>query len=401
MARPSSETDPRRLTRRTLLERSAAVGGLASLGVLPTFALPRAAERRTEHVILVLFAGGVRTRETLGQPEGVPTLARLAAEGVVYPRTRTANLGHFGATMSVFTGISEARGIRENSRPLDPTLFEYLRRDSGLAADDVWISTSGGVQQTNFSHSLHRDYGPEYGANVLDGDGILDEPTSGLDPIGTREFKDLLAAYGRPTEMEPSEQALFERMRGAVGGDGRGARDEDSASSAVVERYILDELTSGTVELRGANAADAKALRVGRNLVSLFQPKLLAVVLQQADVAHGSFDAYTEVIRQNDAALGELWETVRQSPRMRDTTAIIVLPEFGRDRDLNARRGLDHGDGSDDLNYVATVCWGPDFAQGREVKEEVRTIDVCSTVCDLFGARPRFGRGGRLPRLFA
>ena len=62
--------------------------------------------------------------------------------------------------MSLFTGISEARGIRENSRGTDPTVFEYVRKDLGLQASDVWISTSGGAQQANYSHSLHPDYGP-------------------------------------------------------------------------------------------------------------------------------------------------------------------------------------------------------------------------------------------------
>ena len=141
------------------------------------------------------------------------------------------------------------------------------------------------------------------------------------------------------------------------------------------------------------------ALRVARNVVALFRPKLVGVVLRQADVAHGSYNAYVEVIRKNDQALGELWQTVRSDPELADSTAIVVLPEFGRDADLNARRGLDHGDGSDDLNYVATVCWGPDFKRGEIVNQEVHTADVCSTVCSLLGARARHGRGKRLPRL--
>ena len=40
------------------------------------------------------------------------------------------------------------RGIRENSRGPDPTMFEYLRKDLGLAQSDVWITTSGGATRT-------------------------------------------------------------------------------------------------------------------------------------------------------------------------------------------------------------------------------------------------------------
>jgi uncharacterized protein (DUF1501 family) len=199
--------------------------------------------------------------------------------------------------------------------------------------------------------------------------------------------------------MSAREAELLASMRasmaeGAVDSAALEARQE-------VERYILDELTRGSVELRGPNSADAKAVRVARNLLTIFEPRLVGVVLQQADVAHGSYNAYVEVIRQNDAAIGELWRAVRADPELADSTAFVVVPEFGRDADLNSRRVLDHGDGSDDLNHVAAVCWGPDFRRGLEVTETVRTIDVTTTLCELFGARARFSRGKRLPRLFA
>lgn len=344
--------------------------------------------RRTEHVILVAFAGGVRTRETLGTPDNVPNLMRLARDGVVYPRTRVVNLGHFGSSLSLFTGISEARGIRDNVRGEDPTVFEYVRKDTGFEAGDVWISTSGGAQQTNYSYSLHPDYGARYAANAVDGDGIFND-----------EFKRLLRSYGRPRTMEADERAVFERLRGALGA-GSSASGEDQNSSRVQE-YLLSELERGTTDLRGPGASDAKALRVAKNLLGVFHPRLLAVVLRDADVGHGSYNSYVEVIRRNDVMLGELWSAVEQDPLLRDKTALFVLPEFGRDADLNQRRGLDHGDGSDDLRFVTTVCVGPEFRRGAVVSSEVRSIDVCPTICDLFGADAKRARGKGLPGLGA
>ena len=128
--------------------------------------------RRTRHVLLIAFAGGVRTRETFGAPANVPTLQAMAEQGVLYTRVRCSNLGHFGATLSLFTGISEARGIRENTRGPDPTLFEYVRKAAGLPASDVWISTSGGAQHANYSYSLASDYGPRFRAPTLERDGL-------------------------------------------------------------------------------------------------------------------------------------------------------------------------------------------------------------------------------------
>jgi hypothetical protein len=364
------------------------VAGGALLAGLTPRAHALAPERKTKHVVLIAFAGGVRTRETFGTPANVPNLKALADEGVLYTRARSANLGHFGAALSMFTGISEARGIRENARGPDPTLFEYVRKGLALPGSDVWISTSGGAQQTNYSYGLHPDYGPQFGANTLDGDGLFNA-----------EFKNILESYGRPKELDAHQAELLAKMRASMGSGSSGVNSPESA--ARVEQYILDELTRGTSDIRGANAADAKAIRVARNLLVIFKPKLVAVVLQQADIAHGSYNGYVEVVRQNDAAIGDLWKAVKDDRELRDSTAFVICPEFGRDRDLNARRGLDHGDGSEDINYVACACWGPDFAKGRVVEDDVQVVDVCPTVCELLGADAPRARGKRLSRLYA
>ncbi|MBI5361848.1 MAG: alkaline phosphatase family protein [Planctomycetes bacterium] len=378
------------LHRREFLGLAAAGAGVLALnarGAAPV-ASSTSAARKTKRVVLVAFAGGVRTRDTFGTPENVPNLKKLADEGVLYTRARTANLGHFGAALSIFTGIAEQRGIRENARGPYPTLFEYARKDLGLAANDVWITTSGGAQQVNYAYGLHAEYGAEYGANTLDGEGIFN-----------KEFKRVLDALGRPRELPKDEEAVLKKLRASLA-QGGAAGLNSAESAAQVERYILQELTRGTADLTGANAGDAKALRLARNLVSLFKPKLTAVVLQDADTAHGSYNGYAEVIRRNDAALGELVQAVRADPELANSTALIVVPEFGRDRDLNSRRGLDHGDGSEDLSNVACLCWGPDFKRGEVVKDEVQVVDVTPTVCELLGARAKLAKGKRLPGLF-
>jgi hypothetical protein len=381
-SRPAIST----MNRRHLL-KNAVLGASSLLGPARIHA-SGASRVRTKHVIIVAFAGGVRTRETFLTPANVPRMLRLAEEGVVFTRARATNLGHFGATLSIFTGISEPRGIRDNVRGTDPTLFEYLRKDLGWQSSDVWVSTSGGVQEANVSHSLHPDYGPRFAANTLDGDGIFNDA-----------FKGILDVYGRPHEMSSHEHGLLERMRSSMPSVAGAISDAESV--ARVERFLLEELRRGTQDLKGLGASDAKAFRVARNLLAAFRPRLLAIVLREADLAHGSFSNYVEVIRRNDAMLGELWQTVQDDPALADSTALFVLPEFGRDADLNSRRGLDHGDDSDDLNYVSLVCCGPDFRRGESVGDEVCTVDVCTTVCAMLGAEPRYARGKRLPRLMA
>lgn len=379
----------RGLDRRAMLKKGAAAAASIALPVPRSLGRPLTWSSKTKRIVIVAMAGGVRSRETLGSPANVPNLMRMLDQGVVYPRTRATNLGHFGATLSIFTGISEPRGIRDNARGADPTLFEYLRKGLRLKQSEVWVSTSGGAQEANVSYSLHPEYGARYGANTVDGDGIFNA-----------EFKSLLETYGRPREMGAAELALLERLRNSIGHDNSTAA-VDMEALVQVERFLLDELRRGTQDLKGLGASDAKAFRVARNLMAVFRPRFLTIVGRDADVAHGSFSNYVQVVRRNDEMLGELWGSVQADRELADSTAFFVLPEFGRDADLNARRGLDHGDGSEDLHYVSMVCWGPDFRRGESVQEEVATIDLCSTVCELAGVEARHARGKRLPRLLA
>ena len=81
--RENQEPSP---SRRDLL-RSGAVAPLALSGAPLAAAGSRpAGPYKTQHVIVVAFAGGVRTRETLGTPANVPNMKRMADEGVAYMR---------------------------------------------------------------------------------------------------------------------------------------------------------------------------------------------------------------------------------------------------------------------------------------------------------------------------
>ena len=48
------------------------------------------------------------------------------------------------------------------------------------------------------------------------------------------------------------------------------------------------------------------------------------MVLQNADIAHGSYNGYVEVIRRNDAAIGELWAAIQADPELAESTALFV-----------------------------------------------------------------------------
>jgi hypothetical protein len=389
---------PTSFTRRDFFRATASAGALAALpvGLFDALGAPmRRGRYKTERVIVVAFAGGVRSRDTIGTPENVPNLLKIARGGVLFPNTRSSNLGHFGAALSIFTGTADFQGIRENDRGDFPTLFEYLRKQLGLAANDVWLSATGGVQQQNFTHSYHRSYGAAYGANLISSDGIFNS-----------EFQGILNSFGKVRAQSEPEAEILAKLRGAMSDElrSRGTVPADLNSPEAlrsIEKFILDELNQGTSRITGPGSGDAKTVRVAGNLFRGFKPKVLGIVLQQHDVAHASYNGYVEVIRRNDQELGRLWDGIQADPTLRATTSIFILPEFGRNKDLNERNGLDHGDGSQDINVISLIAAGPDFKKDQVVRKEVAAMDVCPTVCELLGARPEMAKGKVLRDAFA
>ncbi len=347
---------------------------------------------KTRHVVVVAFAGGVRAKDVIESPENAPNLHRIASQGAVLPNMRCANVGHYGAALSIFTGNVEVMGIRDDGRGLNPTVFEYLRKDGGLGPGDLWLSTSNGAQGKLFAHSDHPDYGADFGANVLDGDGIFNV-----------EFQKVLQTFGRPKKDSEVELALLDKLAQSMDRQAlQGLAGGDSEHIRRVERFILDELAGETTRVTGPGSGDAKAIRVGLNILRTFRPRMLGITLQNADIAHGSYNGYVEVIRRNDQELGALWDAIQGDEELKDSTALMVLPEFGRDKDLNERNGLDHGDGSDCLRKVFLVAAGPDFVKDKVITREFATHDVCPTAMSLFGLKPGNMVGGkRIADLFA
>jgi hypothetical protein len=381
------------LSRRAFLQSSSAA---LAAGFLPESLLQGKDPKkpRTQRVVLIAFAGGVRSKDVIGKPENVPNLMRIAQAGCVLPNMHAANVGHFGATLSLFTGNTEVMGIRENERSLNPTLFEYLRKDHGFTGGDCWLSTAGGAQARLFAYSGHAEYGEAFGANLIDGDGVFNA-----------EFKSLTDKLGRPRVDTPQEEQVQIKLLAALEPraalDDKNGRKNDPEAVRRIEKFIVEELTGTTTRITGPGAGDAKSVRIGMNILRIFKPKVLGITLQGHDVAHAGYNGYVEVIRRNDQEIGRLWDAIQQDQDLRDTTAVMVLPEFGRDKNLNERQGLDHGDGSEELRKVFLIAAGPEFKKGKVLTEDCRTYDVTPTVLSLFGAKAKFSKAPVLRNLFA
>ena len=80
----------------------------------------------------------------------------------------------------------------------------------------------------------------------------------------------------------------------------------------------------------------------------------------------------------------------------------MICPEFGRNKNLNQRNGLDHGDGSDCLRRVFLIAAGPDFKTNKIINTEIQTMSVCPTVMSLFTKKkPKFASASIIKDAFA
>ena len=70
-----------RFDRREFLRVSGAAAAASCLPGIGWADLPPRPARKTKRVVLIAFAGGVRSRETLGTPQNVPALSQMAREG--------------------------------------------------------------------------------------------------------------------------------------------------------------------------------------------------------------------------------------------------------------------------------------------------------------------------------
>ena len=154
------------------------------------------------HVVLVLFGGGIRNQESVEQqyllsqgagPGGnvmrnmlngaappyalvyepwTPILPEpLANSGTLFKHMRYEQgpTGHFNGHSAVLTGHYNETSLNLNINPEYPTVFEYYRKHSSPARNAVnawWLSMDLGPYPA-LNYSRHPDYGPNYGANYI------------------------------------------------------------------------------------------------------------------------------------------------------------------------------------------------------------------------------------------
>jgi hypothetical protein len=366
------------LTKRRFLQ-------LAGLSIAPRI-LPRrlwaAASRQPQasrKVIIVTFGGGVRYSETFA-PEGVrniPRLVEMKPKGLFFKSCTNAGvLSHYNSTASILTGNWQRVDDFGFQPPSTPTIFEYYRKQTGAGPMDAWAIA------TNKSFSLigsgaDRSLGQPYGANVVLPKQLLLEAVEGVVKKNSGA-----GVANRDNVLQHLETILSEGYEGVgwtifkAGGQ--------------LDRAVRDTLTHALVEyINGPEApssGDELTFFIAREVMREFSPRLMLVNFWDMDVAHwGSYSLYLQAITKTDRLTGMLWEEIQSNPSYKDRTTMLVLPELGRDGDINAANGfLNHRSGDPSCRNMWLLAMGAGAVPG-EIERPVFHVDLAATAAGLLG----------------
>lgn len=337
---------------------------------------------RCERVVLVML-GGVRTKDLLGRPDLMPAVQAIARTGFAVPGWAVAGSTHEDAVLGLLCGrtvppTTSGDETRRDRAPF-PTVLEYARKGLSLPMHAVWFASYADGSGLSVAASDHADFGTGFSPALAYGEG----------PFG-EALRPLFAMFGRPNPTSPRTWDLLARLRGPT-----------AKEAMRQERALLAEVDTGAAAITGPNALDARAIREGISVLKLFRPRLLVVRLGQADVAHSDLFGYWEVLKRNDAEIARLRAEIAADPALAGTTALLLVPELGRNAEQNALGGLDHDDGSPDATTVAVVGEGPGFRHVTSLKRPLALVDLCPTLGRLLGFPTPFAEGSARDDLLA
>lgn len=368
-------------SRRDFLRTAAKLGvGAAAFSVSKTWALPKLDPKNK--VVVVTFGGGARDQETFS-PEGQENIPRMLKE--LLPQatffSQVANngiLGHYVGTASLVTGVYESFNNFSSVPPANPTVFEYFRKDRKRPSFDTWVvAPSNGFNR--IGESDYRSYGPGLGAGV-----ILPKRLLGLALKGDAESHIELLQDNYETPYIATQVVNPE------------------ADIQLIEEALKLSISDFKAHAVTLSSPDELSVYVARRLMLHFAPSLLWITLHDIDIAHaGAYSLYLEGIKRSDRLCAEIWNAIQESPEYRNKTTMFVLPDFGRDSDLDsAGNGFQHhrtGDISSRTTWMMVL--GPNVREGRLIERRIESIDLVPTLGNLLRFHPVLAKGNLINEL--
>tara|TARA_B110000211_G_scaffold233299_2_gene299123 strand:- start:625 stop:1941 length:1317 start_codon:yes stop_codon:yes gene_type:complete len=418
------------MERRSFLKKAGltAAGAFVAPYILPSGRLFAATgNRKVNHVVFCMLAGGIRNIESVHQGESnlMSTMLkdvggaytekpgfleasqisanplgskRLQEYGSLLKEVRFAEgpTGHYNGHITALTGRYTDSSLDLRANPDYPTIFEYYRKHAGSSAMSAlnawWISDSLGPYPA-LNYSSYPGYGSTYGANYI-------QPSS---LITTKGYN----AIGNPLNFTNDQKLAADKIRGFC--DGNFASQFSAESVGVVnsasEREQLDAFInelftdgmSGPDFLNWGSGnwvnRDLTNVYYAEKVLEKFQPELMVLNLQAVDICHTQFTSYCNNLVKADWGVSHLWNHIQSTPGLADDTVLIVMPEHGRNLQPNTvvdaygRPAYDHTN-DDTSREIFTMVMGPsgvikqDYVNSNLYGE---SIDVVPTIANLLG----------------
>ncbi len=437
------------MRRRKFIRQAAlATGGIiAAPYILPTGRLFATTNpQMAEHVVFVLFAGGVRQQESIlqryladsqqidiegnimynmfkgappdlkiaygttlpggqagGQPISPILSTTLEEQGtlfaeLLYTKGGTGHYGGLSAGVSGHYGLTQ--GLRQ--RPLHPTIFEYARRFGGYKATDVWMVGNGiGGSVPLLNHSEYPEFGSKFGGNFI----------APIVTFGAKEYIDGFKVYHPDDELDPIRkmQAFLNQTFLLQSGELPGINNSNEEKEDIKKfiKNTFDRLEKNQVAFPPVtDNGDAVTIGFATEVMKYFKPKVTVLNLSAVDVCHGNFTGYLKSLHRADHGVGHLWNVIQnQIPEMSGNTAMIVMPEHGRNLDHNPITdendwfSYDHNGDANSRRMFALMV-GPGIPANLRVGSESNPVgdatDIVATMAEILGIKPDVQGAGLL-----
>jgi len=361
-------------------------------------ASPGVARSRPDRRLIVVITGGMRRQETFSArgKVNIPHLSdNLLPHSLFYSRVRNDGVtSHFNAISSILTGNWQRVDDWGNNPPKSPTLFEYVRRQTGLAGDEVWMVASNKALTDRIGASSAGTYGAPFGANVVFPKALL--LTAVEEAIQKGHQGNLGDRDKAEAEIESVIQGSdYEGLGWNVFGE---AHQLDRGVEAPVKNAI-DRFVHTNAPATGDQLTFFVAVEVMRR----FAPSLLVVNFSDVEAAHfGSYSMHLGGIRNTDRLIDELWQEASANTEYRDRTLMVIIPEFGRDPDGSNTNGFfNHRSNDDACRLIWMMCLGSPIARPRIVDRPVRQVDLCPSLARWLGCQATESTGGVLDEIVA
>jgi hypothetical protein len=376
--------------------------------------------RVANHVVFCLFAGGIRSLESVHQQRGnlMPNLlagsagpdATIAAglqplpllnavplenQATYFKEFRYADgiAGHYQGHASAITGKYVGQNVNFSKHSAAPSVFEYYRKHNSpqMAASNAWWISNGLGENENLSWSTDGDYGAQFGGNFLSPAYFLYNPSPILN---CRSFS------GQQRDQIAVMRNFLNQNFKKPAGDDPVFFQNNEADTASIQAF-LQTLTQKAVDGDFNNLwnlgtlinHDMATVGMAEEVIKSFKPELLVVNMTQTDVCHDNFTQYCNNLRKADYAAAHLWQTIQSTPGMKDDTIMIIAPEHGRNETPNSIRddygnfSIDHGDDAMSKDIFCMVLGPQNKVYQHQIFNTVKgeTIDIVPTIAHILG----------------